>query len=892
MTLAPGATLASYQILGPLGAGAMGEVYRAKDTRLDREVAIKVLPEHFAEDEERLRRFEREARTLASLNHPNVAQIFGVDQVGDTCFLVLELVPGESLEERLQRGPLPLGEALDVCRQIAAGLEAAHEAGVIHRDLKPANVRITPDGKVKVLDFGLAKPAKNAGDTSSSTDSVLSTEAGRLLGTPTYMAPEQARGKSIDTRVDVWAIGCVLYECLTGRRAFAGETLTDVLGAVLHTEPDPARLPAATPPRLRELLADCLAKDPRARVRDAGEVRRQLERVHAAPVATEPKRRMSTSGTVGIAVFAAVASSVAGAFASNLVRTKVRAAAPPPTRFTVALPDQVKKPGDGIACLAFSADGRSLVVSATAERSGLWVRDLGQLEARLLPGADSPGSACFSPDGRSIAYVDRGHAQVMRVRLDGGMPQTIGPQISDAGMDWSPEGYLATGPHWGQGLAAMSVADASVTPLTTIDTQRGDGAHMAPCFLPGGRAMLYQVWTGAEWDAARIDLVDLETHEQRTVQKGATSPKCIAFSEREGALLYVRAESLCARRFDLRTKECNGDEVLLVEGLQVDATSGQAVMAVSPSGTLAYQAKVEGLGHSQLWWVTRDGKEEPATSEKMDHQCLVLSADGNALAFAGAGAVYHVYTVDLRVPLAERSPHRITFEGDSPVCLISRDGARIAYDSNRDGAYRVYVQDLAGAAPSRAIFEGDAMPRSWTPDGRWIALNTHDGSRGVIRIASADGSDESRPFVQVKGNAYDPQFSPDGRWLAYAADESGSPEVYVVAFPAGERRIQVTSAGGSCPRWSTDGTEIYYRKDGEYFAVQVTREPELAFGMPRSMFRGEYAADWSNVGFLPAPDGRFLMNKPLLPADRSMRIVVVEHFVDEVQAKLATASLR
>src|SRR5262245_50779370 len=273
VTLAAGQTLSSYQLIGPLGAGAMGEVWRARDTRLGREVAIKVLPEHFAGDADRLKRFEREARSIAALNHPNVAQIHGVDQVGDTCFLVLELVPGESLEQRLKHGALSVAEALDVGRQIAEGLEAAHEAGVIHRDLKPANVVLAPDGQVKVLDFGLAKPARESREAATSTDSVLSTEAGRLLGTPTYMAPEQARGKSIDKRVDVWAFGCVLYECLTGRRAFAGETLTDVLAAVLEREPDWTRLPAVTPRRVVELLHRCTAKDPRQRLRDIGEAR-------------------------------------------------------------------------------------------------------------------------------------------------------------------------------------------------------------------------------------------------------------------------------------------------------------------------------------------------------------------------------------------------------------------------------------------------------------------------------------------------------------------------------------------------------------------------------------------------------------------------------------------
>jgi len=891
VSLHAGRTLAHYEILDTLGAGAMGEVYRARDKKLGREVAIKVLPEHFAADEERLKRFEREAKSLATLNHPNVAQIHGVDQVDDTCFLVLELVEGETLEERLRRGPLPLDEALDVCRQIAEGLEAAHEAGVIHRDLKPANIRITPEGKVKLLDFGLAKPVRE-GESGSKTDSVLSTEAGRVLGTPTYMAPEQARGKPIDRRVDVWAFGCVLYECLTGKRAFDGETLSDVLAAVLEKEPDWTRLPSATPLRVRELLADSFRKDPHARARDMGEIRRQIERARAEPAGTGTGKRPSFATAVSFTLLATIAGGIAGVLVAKRLQPEPRSAAPPPpTRFVVTLPEGAQRAGDQITALALSPDGRCLAVGSHTQNEGIYLRELGELELRFLPGTEGAGYMHFSPDGRWLAYHDRNLALLKRVALDGGKPQTIAPQEDATGIAWGPDGSIATAPRWGDGLFVCNASDGTSKALTRLDTQAGDRSHMSPCFLPGAKALLFQIWTGGAWDQARIALLDLETHEQRVVLQGGTTPRYLPFSRREGALLYERAESLWARRFDPVAGESRGDEALMVEGIQVDLAGGQATFAVSPAGTLAYQPKVEGYGQSQLWWVDREGREELATPEKMDHQTPSLSADGKRILFARGGAVFTIYSVDLDPPLEQRQPRRLTFEADSYDCLISPDGESMVYTTNSSGNYRTYVQGIVGGKPPQVIFDGLTTARAWSRDGRWIVLTYQPpASRIELWVVPADGSSPARPLVQVKGNAYDPQFSPDGEWLSYVSDAEGIGEISVVAFPAGDRRIQVTNGGGFSPRWSRDGSELFFRKNGEYFAMTVTRQPAPAFGTPRSMFQGDYASDSNNVGFYQAPDGRFLMNKPILPADRALRVVVVENFVQEVEEKLGSAT--
>jgi len=663
LSLNTGSTLAHYTILGPLGAGAMGEVYRAKDSKLGREVAIKVLPEHFAADADRLKRFEREAQTLASLNHPNVAQIFGVDQVGDTCFLVLELVEGESLEERLKRGPLPLDEALDVCRQIAEGLEAAHEAGVIHRDLKPANVRLTPDGKVKVLDFGLAKPA-NESRHGSSADSVLSTEAGRLLGTPTYMAPEQARGKPIDKRVDIWAFGCVVYECLTAKRAFAGETLTDVFAAVIEREPDLTLLPGTTPPRVRELMRRCLAKDPRARLRDIGEARLSLAdpAVLGDPAAAgDPANAGRPVARRGVSAWlpwmlAAAAVAVAAFFA-------LRPGADTQPGSLQALSFEPKTFGQQMIYSArFLPDGKGLVYSAalTGNKPDVYLLQQGAIVPQKLA---APGTLLLSVSAQGelavltdTTYINhRMHSGTLaRMALDGS-PRALIEAVRDA--DWGPDGELAI-VRRSSGLDQLEYPPGRVLYETSgyISEPRvsADGSRVA--FLDHAFWLDNRGW---------VKLVDL----------------------------HGKVTTL-------------SDEMFAVEGLTwVPGGERLCFSGADASSTNMLKVRTTGLAGPDV----RPEFELPG-----DVVVLDASADGRWLMVQQDD----FYGVAVRVP-GQPQDTDLSWLDQSWSPSLSPDRQSLLFTNGRGGAgYSVVTRRIDGS-PISTLGEGDSL--GFSPDGRWVA---------------------------------------------------------------------------------------------------------------------------------------------------------------------------
>jgi len=851
MALATGSTLLHYEVLGPLGAGAMGEVYRARDTKLGREVAIKVLPEHFAADEERLRRFEREAKTLASLNHTNVAQIFGVDQVGDTCFLVLELVPGQTLEERLKQGPLSLDDTLAVCRQIASGLEAAHEAGVIHRDLKPANIRLTPDGKVKVLDFGLAKPAREGGG-GSSTDSVLSTESGRLLGTPTYMAPEQARGKSIDKRVDIWAFGCVLYECLTGKRAFAGETLTDVLGAVLHTSPDLSRLPQATPPRVRELLADCLVKDPHERARDIGEIRRQLERARAEPALTH------AGGNSRAWIGWAAAAIAAGSALYFALRSPAPAPLAPAFHFT--LPQAETGHGN----LVISPDGRYVVF--TYEGS-LWLRALADPAARELEGTAKANWPFWSPDSRQIAFFAGN--KLKRVGLGGAPPEVLAdvPGGWCVG-SWSSRGTIlieVTEATENEGWFKLEPGQTSFQQIRRFPKDRPfEPDKCFPCFLPDGRHFLFTQPVGSE---AMLQIGDVDSEETRALVPADSR----AFYAAPGYILYVRRGILLAQGFDAAKLELRGDPVQLIDGIQSSSITGWAGFSVSQEGTLVFRHRSP---DSRLQWFDREGRALESVLKPDDYREFDLSPDGQALVVGivdpqtGGSDLW-------RVDLQRGMPTRLTSARRGEYCpRWSPDGKQLAMSADWNGPPSLYLWDIAQAS-ARVLVPFDRRVQwlgGWSPDGKQVIYRHRDEATGSDIWCVDVASGERRKLLGTAFSESDPVFSPDGRSIAYASNESGRFEIYVQSLADASERQRVSLDGGHDTHWPGSGKEIFYSDDHDWlFSVELSAgaDGQVLAAPPKRLFNApSVIQDWA-----VSKDGqRFLLmltdsKNPLQPDD-------------------------
>ena len=885
MPLASGTDLASYRIVGPLGAGAMGEVYRARDTRLGREVAIKVLPPHFAADAERLKRFEREARTLASLNHPNVAQIFHVDQVGETCFLVLELVEGETLEDRLKRGPVSVGESMDIVRQIAAGLEAAHEAGVIHRDLKPANVRLAPDGTVKVLDFGLAKPTREEGGKGSSIDSVLSTEEGRLIGTPTYMAPEQARAKPIDRRVDVWAMGCVLFECLTGDRAFAGETLSDVLASVIEREPDWSRLPRATPARVRRLLERCLVKDPRERLRDAGDARLELAaEVEAAD--ESPASRRTTRGGLPLLAFTAGAALAAGAFFVASDRT-----APPPAsvaRFSVR---GTGMPIDVFQGLAISRDGKRLAFRSIGDdgRERLLVRPLDSLESTTLPGTELGWLPFFSPDGERLGFFSQGVLKA--VSVSSGMARTIAAidHGGYSGSAWLEDDTIVF-TNSTRRIGRLPAAGGDVEFLELSGLKETDFV-ISPSPLPGGGAILCGVSDGNAFHAA---VYDFGRGTLTRIAEDAFTPTWAA----SGHVLYQKGHEgmLMALPFDAERRTATGEPFPVIADLGARVSYQVRMFAVAENGTLAYIPNSRLLDTGALLWADRTGRAEPIVEIDRIVDMPRLSYDARRIAFRAPAPNCDVWIHDLERGVTARltregDNHGIAWlPGDSRVAFARFDAAARSAAGTAPKAdpvsfalWSVMASAVDGAGSVEALSTPSisrAFVSSVSPDGRHVLVGAYgEAGSDVMLLTVADKS--VRPLLDSRFEEFAAVFSPDGRYLAYVSDESGKEEVYVRSFPALDVREQISTGGGTEPVWSRDGRELFFRRHREMLAVDVATAPAFTAGRPRVLFETDLSSRPSSnlASYDVSADGkRFLMVRERSSAGGADMNVVLNWF--------------
>ena len=899
MPLAPGSTLLHYRLVEPIGEGGMGVVWRATDTTLGRDVALKLMLDVFSSDAERLARFEREAKTLASLNHPSVASVHGLHEAEGLRFLVMELVPGEDLAERLARGPMPLEEALPVARQVAEGLEAAHARGIVHRDLKPANVKLTDGGRVKVLDFGLAKPtdlfggsssvSPTASPTMSPTITSGGTAAGTILGTAAYMSPEQARGKAVDQRTDVWAFGCLLFEMLTGKRAFFGETVSDTLAAVLRGEPEMAALPANTPASLRRLIRRCLEKDPERRLHDLADARIEIVdalegRVDAetaglagVPVAasTAPARR-AASRPRWLAPAAALLLVVAALLAGYRMRS-----VPTPASWSATVPGAGFNTG---SIAAISPDGRWIAYSppALVGRAPVQLRAANAFDAHSISGVAAGANPFFSPDSKWIAYA--GERGLYRVSLSGGSPQRIAESRGfDSYGAWGPgesmviEAARIGGTFW-DGLALLAAPGAEPQKLTT--PVAGERFHMQAALLPGGRTVLFTV--NNVDNSFSIAAASMTPGSHRMILRDATTPRYLA----SGHLVFFRpaTNEVAAVRFDEKRGEPVGEPVTLLSGV-ARGPSGEGAFDVAADGTLVYTAldTTTGLmGESRLAWVDRAGTATPIFDETASWAQPRLSPDGTKLLVRKA----QTPNCDLWLrDLARGTMTRVTFEGDNHDPAWGPGPERVSFAVQNDRARGVASKAWDGTGPAEPVAIGDDArdAPSWSADGRVMAFvqETAGGSDIWVQVQGS----EARSFLSSEFNENAPAVSRDGRFIAYTSDESGRPEVYVRPLPGPGARYQVSTAGGVGALWSKDGKELFYAQGDALMAVRITTAPDFAASPPAKLFSGQFG--WSRqANYDVSADGsRFVMVEMLKGVD-APDLRVVTNWLGDVRAKL------
>ena len=869
MTIAAGIRLGPYEILSPLGAGGMGEVYRARDPRLAREVAIKVLPEEFFEGEERRARFEREARLLAALNHPGIAAIYSFEEIPSSSssstrhILVMELVEGEGLDQRISSESLSLEESLLFARQIAEALEAAHEKGIVHRDLKPANVKVTPDGRVKLLDFGLAKIFESEATVSSPSISysptltARGTAAGVILGTAAYMSPEQARGKPVDKRTDVWAFGCVLYEMLAGKKAFEGETVSDTLAAILRGEPDWSALPPGTPEKVKEILRKCLRRDAKQRLHDIADARLDLEELGVAsasgtftveekpanpsPTAASAERASRERGSRNsLSVLLPWAVAAAFAAAAGALALKARAPEGGVVRAKIPAPDgttfwlEANGPGPAVV----SPDGRQIAFTAadSAGKFNLFVRALDAPEARMLSGTESAQYPFWSPDGRSIGFFSPG--KLKTIDLAGGSPLTLCAAAEGKGGAWSPSGVIVFAPTPNGPLARVGEKGGEPVAVTKIDAARGDNSHRQPRFLPDGKRFLYVARSSASAEEGfPIVLASLDGGPERVLLRSPAVPQFAS-----GYLLYLRNATLMAQPFDAASATFRGDAAPLADRVMMPSVqTAVAVFSASRNGVLVMQS-ARGELASRLQWYTRDGKPDSFLGDSGEYEEAVLSPDGRLAAVTAldpASATTDVWILDV----ARGVRTRFTFDpGTDRLPLWSPDGKSIVFSSNRKGHGDLYRKSLEGAGDEEPILVSDVdkSPSAWTPDGRTIVF-TQEGKDGgtEIRTLAVDGSRTQELFLKSKANMVASPLSPDGKWLPVSSDESGRWEVYVSSFPKAGRKWQISAEGGAYAFWSADGKEIlYHDMTGVVRAVPVeARGQSLEVGASHPIMR-------------------------------------------------------
>ena len=914
--LLSGRRLGVFEVQGLLGVGGMGEVYRARDTRLGREVAIKILPRAFKDDPDRLARFEREARVLASLNHPHIGAIYGLEDADDVTALVMELVEGDDLSQLIERGAIPVAEALPIARQIAAALEAAHEQGIIHRDLKPANIKVRADGTVKVLDFGLAKAldpgsAPGAELMNSPTLTPRATLMGTIIGTAAYMAPEQARGKVVDRRADIWAFGVVVYEMLTGRRPFDGDDISVTLASVLKDDVSWQALPADLSSPARRMLRRCLEKDPRRRLSAMGDARLELDDAGVSadrdgvlsPPATVPgtaapapavERRPLWRRALPVAAAAVVAGAIVGEAAWALRPTPV---ASPVTRFALTLGEGQQFTSTNGQSLALSPDGTRLVYVASLQ---LYLRSLSDLEARPIPGTQetaTPYIGAFSPDGQSIAFYSNVNHAIKKIAVTGGAAVTICP--ADApflGMTWDASGIV-----FGQGGKGILRVTANGGELAVVASVKSGEVAASPQVLPGGDWVLFTVATAATaegWDKAQIVVQSLKTSERKTLITGGSDARYVP----TGHLVYALGGVEFAVPFDLRQLAVTGGPVPVVEGVMRSGIGFAATthLGVSSTGSLVFRPGPVTTwgGQSDLALIDRTGATQPLKLPPAAYEYPRLSPDGKHIAVGtddGKEAVVWIYDVS-----GATSIRRLTLGGRNRVPVWSADGEHVAFQSDREGDLAIWWQRADGTTAAERLTKPDKdtahVPESWSPDGKTLLFSVSKGSSYAVAALSLGDKTVTPVNGTQSGQPPAATFSPDGRLVAYYVEADGVSALFVQPFPATGATYTISKRAGIHPTWAPDGKELFYKAAvNQLVGVSVTTRPAFTFGIPvpvQSVFldRGPMFERNNDI----TRDGKQFLGvvaagqSATASAAAARQIQVVEHWFEELKARVPT----
>jgi serine/threonine protein kinase/Tol biopolymer transport system component len=888
-----GQTLGPYQVLSKIGEGGMGEVYRARDSRLHREVAIKALPAAVTSDPERVARFEREAQILASLHHPNIAGIHGLEQsapspgAGQTgaTYLVLEFVDGKPLDAILRAGgALPPDETLAIARQIADAIAAAHEKGIIHRDLKPGNVMVTADGQVKVLDFGLGKSLDDgrpaAGESAaanSPTVTIGATQAGIILGTAGYMSPEQAKGRTADRRSDVWSFGCVLFEMLAGTRAFEGEDITDTIAAVVRGEPNWKALPATTPPALRTLIERCLLKDRTQRLADMSVVKYVLEeatRVHQVQVpglaspkleARSPARRVLVlAGVAALSVAATVA----------VMSFRPGASSPPVNsqigRFTVVLPDGDEVTVVNMVPLALAPDGGSMVYTGLrAGKTQLFLHDFAAGKTTPIDGTDQARSPFFAPDGRWVAFFSRG--KLRKITIGGASPGEIADARDARGGAWGPDDTIYYAPTNTSGLWKVRANGGTAAELTKVDHAAGETSHRNPYALPDGTGLLFMVWTGPGADEHRIEHLTFADGRRQVVARNADGPVTLT----NGHLIYAgRQDTLFAAPWNPARPSLEGVEpVTLPFPAQIES-EGVAAYAAASNGTLVHLLGDRSRRLARIVWVDRSGRTEALPLPERDYASATISPDGTRAAVQIRGGMEEIWIYDFRT--GAFTPF-VTPGGSSQAPVWTMDSKSLVYRGTRQGSRNLYRKAADGSdTEERLTTKPDVLhtPTSATTDGKWIIFLEGGLTGGDLMKVALDGPHETQPVIATPASETSGLVSPDGRWIAFDSAVSGLVEVWVKPFDSPTSAIRkISRDGGTASRWSRDGKELYYSVPNGIMVVSVSGD---TFGQPRLLFEGQYRRSANaNTNYDVSRDGRFLHVQPVQLTKPPTRIEVV-----------------